>query len=64
MNTNSLEDVTNWHPRMVYVWTHKQILKWIDTYGRWSFYNGKRYTIDTKKIFGNRYEVKFKDIDA
>lgn len=58
-----MASVTNWHPNQTYTWTRQDIVEWIDIYGGWAFYNGKRYSIKTKKIFGDRYEVTFKDID-
>lgn len=61
---NTLDSVEDWHPSGIYIWNKKQITKWIDTYGRYCFYNGKRYSIKPKKIFGDRYEVKFFDIDV
>ena len=63
-NTNTNEDIIDWNPRATYVWTKQQIEKWLDVFGTWGFFAGRRYTIQPKKIFGNRYEVKFKDIDA
>lgn len=56
----------NWNPYQTFVWTKQQIESWIDTYGiiqGGAQYDGYVWDIKTRKIFGNRYNVKFTNRD-
>ena len=49
----------DWNPYMTYVWTTKEIQQWIDENNPPAMYDGVVWTLKYKKIFTNRYAVKF-----
>lgn len=53
----------NWNPYQTFTWTKKQVKAWIDKHGSWAFYDGAAWKIITKKVFSDRYEVKFERTD-
>lgn len=59
-----IEEVGNWQPHMIYVWTKKQLQHWYDNTGSFGFYGGKSWQPKVKNLGVGRYEVRFVEYRA
>ena len=55
-------EVSNWHPRMSYVWTKKQCQLWLDT--QFGMYDGTRWKPVIKSLGVGRFNVTFTQYDG
>ncbi len=51
----------NWCPYCTYIWSKQEIEAWIDANRPPAFYDGRVWKLSAKRIFGNRYDVKFQE---
>lgn len=52
-----------WNPYQTFIWTTKEMKAWVDTYGEWGQWDGKRWKMIAARLCPGRYTISFKDYD-
>ncbi len=52
-----------WNPYQTFAWTTKEMQAWVDTYGAWGQWDGKRWELVSRRICPGRYAVSFREAE-